>query len=1432
MKRFVLKRGLLTPEGVSSVDTARVGPILDCYSCKVLGEKMTEQSKPFYSKMESVLSINIDGIDLSDSKEQAKLNLIVEKKVKEYVDKLKSTHGKFEDRDFGPQETDKLGASSLYGTKIPAPAGSKYPRPEDLRWDRPLYDDNYFSSAAAGENDSDREADANEGDGGDEFGDDEFGDDEFGPSIEDDSNDIWCRHGSLFVDDTSSNDVIQGQLGDCWFLGALAVMGAHSNLLRQCFWKFDSFKNYGLFVLRFFKGCEVIFVIIDDRIPVKNRDGKVIFAMCKDPNELWVPLIEKAYAKLHGCYKALIGGYSHNALADMTGFSPRLMVLKPGFTGYSESLDKEEVWKMLWRYKQWNCLMGTSIQSNPKANQKVEAEAGMGLHMGHAYSFLDLNTINVDGKDVRLVKLRNPWGRGEWEGAYGDRSEERERQEINEELEKYFKVDHEEINVDFMDGTFMMPFDAWIERFTSLFVAMAFPPSWKGMKTQGTWTGESGGNRQMGSWVSNPKIKFKLEGEKGTFKRVFVGLYTNDSRLTLGFDYYKDPLYATPLAFDVITAEEFELQAGKRTHIPRSRKPEADEAQLSEPCVAEKDAKSAADKVAFEGTLAKQAPYNFGSTQVECFLEAGVEYYLVPFLYKRTQPGTYYLNVHAECAFELEGGAKLPGEQELMRVGTKIASAVEEAHNEAKQDNKAAWAVDKAVVEEVKEPTKSKSESAAETKADDKDVDGDRGKALTISKAQFYEKAEQLRERFVKEAKKLGVSASHIKNLFAADQKPDGEETEPTYAEFKRRLMDIGFSLTDLPDEDLLVLDKDNSGTISPEEFIEFFKLGLSFDEGESSLTPPTPPVDDLVYKAADLEGVLSVKVLSGKNLRKPAAWFEKDEASFRPSGDEEEASTSLKKRPIISSLDSTSAQERWFSKTDFAPRKSEDKALAPGLDKSESKSALSPKKDTLGGAPPSPTKSGGGDDRTVASHFTASSMAIKQGKDSAIKLHSSADLQKAEERRAGALQALKKSLASQAAANSSEVEKTSTLRKQERTYGGKTEKDITKDREAMAYINKDAARVMELKTWWGGEKAGSSPPVAEAPANTRMDLQTALLPLHDDMWDEVIDRVITICECRDQTYSPSSLATLRMIHQGTGKLEAEDLKGLSRAPQRRHLAHPYPHRQGPCQTLQEGLRAHPQDAEEVPRHCLRVHGEEGPVWRQRGRHRRRRRVQAGGDAQGGVHAGVSPAAQCAHDEHKRVRRRSREALHGRNQLEHVSVGRFRQQTVQQVRQEPKWLYHDGGVQDQPARNEHQRERGGHRDPLQPLRNLQEGRHHRLGGVPAILPGPHRHFVRGCRRRREQQRGEKLPPHGAGGGRDMGEAEPRGEDHGAVPLEHRGRLPPLPSGEPGGDPPGGHTFRGAVQRHLPPPQHLACLAQSSNPSAAGRGDQRVRDEES
>jgi hypothetical protein len=43
------------------------------------------------------------------------------------------------------------------------------------------------------------------------------------------------------------------------------------------------------------------------------------FSSSGEENETWVPLIEKAYAKLHGDYAALSGGQATDALEDLTG---------------------------------------------------------------------------------------------------------------------------------------------------------------------------------------------------------------------------------------------------------------------------------------------------------------------------------------------------------------------------------------------------------------------------------------------------------------------------------------------------------------------------------------------------------------------------------------------------------------------------------------------------------------------------------------------------------------------------------------------------------------------------------------------------------------------------------------------------------------------------------------------------------------------------------------------------------------------------------------------------------------------------------------------------------------------------------------------------------------------------------------------------------
>lgn len=138
-----------------------------------------------------------------------------------------------------------------------------------------------------------------------------------------------------FVDDgVASDDCLQGNLGDCWLISAMSVLATRDELLtggRQGMEYdnnmivdkeiasilskgvyppiFHKFRKIGLYVIRIFKNFTWIYVIVDERIPVNTKTSMPIFGRCRALHELWVPIIEKAYAKLHGCYENLISGY-------------------------------------------------------------------------------------------------------------------------------------------------------------------------------------------------------------------------------------------------------------------------------------------------------------------------------------------------------------------------------------------------------------------------------------------------------------------------------------------------------------------------------------------------------------------------------------------------------------------------------------------------------------------------------------------------------------------------------------------------------------------------------------------------------------------------------------------------------------------------------------------------------------------------------------------------------------------------------------------------------------------------------------------------------------------------------------------------------------------------------------------------------------------
>lgn len=123
-------------------------------------------------------------------------------------------------------------------------------------------------------------------------------------------------------------------------------------------------------------------VIVDDWIPCESP-GKPAFATSRKGNELWVSVLEKAYAKLHGSYEALEGGLVQDALVDLTGGAGEEIDMRSAQAQID--LASGRLWSQLLRFKQEGFLLGAGSPSGTDVHVSCS-----GIVQGHAYSILQV----------------------------------------------------------------------------------------------------------------------------------------------------------------------------------------------------------------------------------------------------------------------------------------------------------------------------------------------------------------------------------------------------------------------------------------------------------------------------------------------------------------------------------------------------------------------------------------------------------------------------------------------------------------------------------------------------------------------------------------------------------------------------------------------------------------------------------------------------------------------------------------------------------------------------------------------------------------------------------------------------------------------------------------------------------------------------------
>jgi hypothetical protein len=146
-------------------------------------------------------------------------------------------------------------------------------------------------------------------------------------------------------------------------------------------------------------------VVVDDRFPVNAETGKLLGAQPAGGIEIWVMVLEKCWAKLHGSYDAIDGGLPNEVLHAFSGAPTKHFPV----ANYRKDLDGLFNRMLEADRRDEIICCGTEPENWEGKLSKV------GLVGGHAYT-----VIAVYDSPVRMIKVRNPWGGVEWKGTASD----------------------------------------------------------------------------------------------------------------------------------------------------------------------------------------------------------------------------------------------------------------------------------------------------------------------------------------------------------------------------------------------------------------------------------------------------------------------------------------------------------------------------------------------------------------------------------------------------------------------------------------------------------------------------------------------------------------------------------------------------------------------------------------------------------------------------------------------------------------------------------------------------------------------------------------------------------------------------------------------------------------------------------------------------
>jgi len=258
------------------------------------------------------------------------------------------------------------------------------------------------------------------------------------------------------IDHAHPRDVSQGKVGDCWLLCAMSAVAEYKGIIKSLFKNTPSFADRPLetwneYTITLYDlstpEWQPVDVVVDERLCSNPDNSSLLGAQPSVAGELWVCYLEKAIAAHCGGWDEIDGGTCSHAWRLLLGCRDvyTFKLKEEGFacfgtfnpnTGEWEQLANsphkgfQGLWPMAWpevggggdlslkvsrddffsRLNDWDdadFIMACGSSGDDDSTHKE------GIVLGHAYTLLEC-IHNPGGVEVDLVKLRNPWGKGEF----------------------------------------------------------------------------------------------------------------------------------------------------------------------------------------------------------------------------------------------------------------------------------------------------------------------------------------------------------------------------------------------------------------------------------------------------------------------------------------------------------------------------------------------------------------------------------------------------------------------------------------------------------------------------------------------------------------------------------------------------------------------------------------------------------------------------------------------------------------------------------------------------------------------------------------------------------------------------------------------------------------------------------------------------------